>query len=135
MNQIMSNNKPIKLPKVIQFADSSVIQGIEKGYYGDPKEWNPQGDITLYNIEQVSALEKQGIRFEQIPSLKEYTTFVEVIPNVYACIERNKYAPAFIENKQKVIAVVLSKLGIHEYYIYTEFQANAKTGKGDKKNG
>jgi len=133
MNQIMSNNKPIKLSKVIQFADSGDIRRINKGYYGDSSKWNPQGDITLYPIEQVSTLEKKGIIFEQRPSLEEYTTFVEVIPNIYACSEREKYAPAFIKNKQKVIAVVLQKLGIHEYYISSDFQANAEMSRGDNK--
>ena len=129
----MSSNKPIKLSKVIQFADAGDIRRINKNYFGLPSEWNPNGDIVLVPIEQVSELEKKGIIFEQRPSLKEYTTFVEVVPNKYACIERHKYAPAFIKNKQKVIAVVLQKLGIHEYFIHSDFHANAEAGMGRKK--
>ena len=127
----MSSNKPIKLSKVIQFADAGDIRRIKKNYFGS--EWNPNGDIVLFPIEQVSTLEKKGIIFEQRPSLKEYTTFVEFAPNKYACIERDKYARAFIDNKQKVIAVVLQKLGIHEYYIYSHFQFNTGIGIGGKK--
>ena len=132
----MSNDKPIKLPKVIQFADSSVIRGINKGYYGDPSEWNPRGYIDLVPIEEVSTLEAQGIKFEQIPSLREYSTFVEVIPTIYACIERKRYAPTFMERKQKGIAKVLQKLGIHEYYISSSFIADAEAsiGRNEKKN-
>jgi len=136
MNQIMSNDKPIKQSKVIQFADSSYIRRIEKGYYVDidPKEWNPQGDIILHPIEKVPELKKDGIEFTPEPSEK-YTTFVEVMPNKYAFIAREQYAPTFMAEKQKVIAVVLQKLGIHEYYIYSEFQANVKTGKNDNLKG
>lgn len=131
----MSNNKPIKLSKVIQFADSNEIRRIDKGYYKLPSEWNPQGNIVLVPIEEVPVYEKEGIRFEQSPSLEEYATFVEVVPKTYACIERKKYAPAFMENKQKLIAVALQKLGIHEYYIDSDFKANAEMGRGDKKKG
>ncbi len=130
----MSSNKPIKRSKVIQFADAGDIRRIiDKKYFGLPSVWNPNGDIDLVPIEQVSELEEKGIIFEQRPSLKEYTTFVEVVPNTYACIERDKYAPAFIKNKQKVIAVVLQKLGIHEYFIHSDFHANAEAGMGGKK--
>jgi hypothetical protein len=129
----MSSNKPIKLSKVIQFADAGDIRRINKNYFGLPSEWNPNGDIVLLPIEQVSKLEKKGIKFEQRPSLEEYTTFVEVVPNIYACIEREKYAPAFIKNKQKAIAFVLQKLGIHEYFIHSDFHANAGAGMGGEK--
>lgn len=128
------NNQPIKLSKVIQFADPGDIRRINKNYFGLPSEWNPNGDIALLPIDTLSVLKEQGVTFEQNPSINSgVSTFVEVIPNKYSCIEREKYAPSLITSKQKVMAIVLQKLGIHEYFIHSSFHANAEIGVGGKK--
>lgn len=127
----MSSNNPIKLSKVIQFADAGDIRRIKKNYFGS--EWNPNGDIVLLPIEKVPTLIKQKVKFNQHPSLEKFSTFVEVTPNEYVFLDREQYAPTFMEKKQHVIALVLQKLGIHEYFIYSDFHANAEIGIGGKK--
>lgn len=129
----MSSNKPIKLSKVIQFADAGDIRRINKNYFGLPSEWNPNGDIVLLPIGEVATLREQGVTFNQNPSLDNFSTFVEVIPNNYAFIAREQYAPTFMGKKQHVIALVLQKLGIHQYFIYSDFHANAEIGIGGEK--
>ena len=62
----MSSNKPIKLSKVIQFADAGDIRRIiEKNYFGS--SWNPNGEIVLLPIEKVPTLIKQKVKFNQHP--------------------------------------------------------------------
>lgn len=105
------NNQTNKLSKVIQFADCGDIRRINKGYYGNPAEWNPNNEITLVPIEDLAKLQEKGVVFEQNPSLANgISTFVETVPNKYSCINREEYAPLFMAGKQKLLAEVLNKL-------------------------
>ena len=119
MEQVNNN-----LTKIILFCDDNKLRRLQAGYYGESKDWNPNGEITLKRIKDIEDMANQGVKFEQTPSIKEENTvFVEVEPKHYACIQ--EYAPSLIKNKQKALASVLQKLGIHEYFIKSEFNLDS----------